>query len=187
VCCFSLFCCTTLLRRTLLDYKCYRAKHVFCPLPKITFFLFRFSSLLLCCRGDWVSFLLSLLSRYGSLPASLSLDMAPTNKKWALPVPSCSDSTKQAAVARAPKRPASKSPMKKPAAKKLSSLGFSSTKRQLYQPGTKILLIDAFMMMRFWSTVSVVNVITRNYTRYEGKSHCLVPWEAITMTRTMTD
>jgi hypothetical protein len=37
------------------------------------------------------------------------------------------------------------------------------------------------------STVSVVNVITRNYTRYEGKSHCLVPWEAITMTRTMTD
>jgi hypothetical protein len=69
--------------------------------------------------------------------------MAPTNKKHASSVPSCSDSTKQAAVARASKRPASKLPMKKPAAKKLSSLGFLLTKCQSYQPGTtKILLTD---------------------------------------------
>jgi hypothetical protein len=79
---------------------------------------------------------------YCSLSVSLSLDMAPTNKKRASSVPSRSDSNKRAAVARAPKRPASKSPAKKPAAKKLSSLGFSSTKRQTYQPGTKILLTD---------------------------------------------
>jgi hypothetical protein len=68
--------------------------------------------------------------------------MAPTNKTRALSVLSCSDSTKQAAVARAPKRPASKLPMKKPAAKKFSSLGFLSSKRQTYQPGTTILLTN---------------------------------------------
>jgi hypothetical protein len=113
----------------------------FAPCQKL-FFLLWFLSLSLCCHGDWVLILLSLLSGYCSLPVSLSLDMAPTNKKRALSVPSHSDSTKRAAVARAPKRPASKSPTKKPAAKKLSSLGFSSTKRQLYQPGTKILLTN---------------------------------------------
>jgi hypothetical protein len=68
--------------------------------------------------------------------------MAPTNKKQASSVPSCSDSTKQVAVASAPKRPASKLPTKKPAAKKLSSLGFLSTNLRLCQPGTKILLTD---------------------------------------------
>jgi hypothetical protein len=117
-------------------------KHVFCPLPIIAFFLLWLLSLLLCCRGDRILILLSLLSGYCSLLVSLSLDMAPTNKKRALSVPSCLDSTKRADVARAPKRPASKLPMKKPAAKKLSSLGFLSTRHQSYQTGTKILLTN---------------------------------------------
>jgi hypothetical protein len=47
LCCFSLFCCTTLLRHTLLDDWCYCTKHVFCPLPKIPFF--SSSSFHLCC------------------------------------------------------------------------------------------------------------------------------------------
>jgi hypothetical protein len=84
-------------------------------------------------------FLLSSLSLHAA-PSSCLLNMAPTNKKRASSVPSRSESNKRAAVASS--RVSKKPPPKKPPAKKLSSLGFSSTKRQTYQPGTKILLTD---------------------------------------------
>jgi hypothetical protein len=67
-------------------------------------------------------------------------NMAPTNKKRAASFPPRSDSKRPATGGKAGTAKGAKTPTKKPGPKPLSALGFSATKRQQFNVGTKLLL-----------------------------------------------